>query len=319
MPIVPLKKPASKTRTVTRVVVVGGANMDLAGRAHTALVAEDSTPGDISCSPGGVARNVADNLARLAAESDVQIALISVVGDDLFGQQIVSATRAVGVDVSGVAVLPMQGTATYVSLHGPDGDMAFGVNDMEILNRVTPAFLHGHADLIDRAACLVIDCNLSPAAIESVVQLARGKPVFAEAVSVAKCAKLLPWLTVLHTLQVNRFEAQALAGLVVNDVRQARRATLRLRQLGVANVVLTLGAQGVCWCDAQGETGHQAAAQVDVVSTTGAGDALMAGLVHAHLHGLSLAQAVVFAMTCAELTVASPYANAPGLSQLHIS
>jgi pseudouridine kinase len=255
----------------------------------------------------------------LAAESDGQIALISVVGDDLFGQQIVLATRAAGVDVSGVAVLPSQSTSAYLSLHGADGDMAFGVNDMEILHRVTPAFLQTYADLIDSAVCLVFDCNLPPLAIESVVQLAKGKPIFAEAVSVAKCAKLMPWLARLHTLQVNRFEAQALTGLFVRDAQQARLAALRLHQLGVANVVLTLGGQGVAWCDAQGETGHRAAAPVDVVNTTGAGDAVMAGLVHAYLHGLSLAQAVVFAMTCAELTVASPYANAPGLSHLHLS
>jgi pseudouridine kinase len=319
MPIVPLKKPASKTRATARVVVVGGANMDVAGRAHTALMPEDSTPGEIGCSPGGVARNVADNLARLTLNDDTQVALISAVGDDLFGDQIVSATRAAGVDVSAVAVLPLQRTSAYLSVHGPDGDMAFGVNDTGVLQNVTPALLQGHADLISSAACLVLDCNLQPAAIEWLMQCAEGKPIFAEAVSVAKCAKLLLWLARLHTLQVNRFEAQALTGVAVAGPQQASLAALRLHELGVGNVVLTLGAQGVCWCDALGETGHQAAAKVEVVNTTGAGDALMAGLVHAHLHGMPLAQAVGFAMTCAELTVASPYANAPGLSQLHIS
>jgi pseudouridine kinase len=52
---------------------------------------------------------------------------------------------------------------------------------------------------------------------------------------------------------------------------------------------------------------------VRIVSTTGAGDALLGGLVCSHLQFVPLEQAVSFAMACAELTLSSPFANAPGL------
>jgi pseudouridine kinase len=315
MPIVPLKKPRSKTR----IVVVGGANMDIAGHTRTLLAPEDSTPGEIACSPGGVARNVAENLARLGADFGIDVHLVSAVGDDVFGHRLMEATRAAGVNVDAVAVLPSQRTAAYLSLHGPDGDMAFGVNDMGILDYLTPQFLQRHADRICSADLLVLDCNLTPPALEWLVQESSGVPVFADGVSVVKCAKLLPWLARLHTFKVNRLEAQALTGQRVQSADDARLAALRLHQMGAANVVLTMGEQGAAWCDQQGETGHRAAATVAVVNTSGAGDALLAGLVHAHLNHLPLAQAVAFGMACAEITLASPFANAPELSRLGIT
>ena len=51
-----------------------------------------------------------------------------------------------------------------------------------------------------------------------------------------------------------------------------------------------------------------------VVNTSGAGDALLAGLVHGFLSRSPLADAVDFAMACAELTLSSPRANHPELS-----
>ena len=47
------------------VVVIGGANLDLVGRPSHGLVAGTSNPGHIRVSPGGVGRNVAENLGRL--------------------------------------------------------------------------------------------------------------------------------------------------------------------------------------------------------------------------------------------------------------
>jgi pseudouridine kinase len=70
----------------------------------------------------------------------------------------------------------------------------------------------------------------------------------------------------------------------------------------------------VCWCDALGRTGHRAATQAVVVNTSGAGDALLAGLVHGHLHAWSLERSLAFSMGCAELTLASTLPNHPEMS-----
>lgn len=293
------------------VMAIGGANMDVSVTTRTALLPHDSTPGEIHCTPGGVARNVSENLARLG----VSVGLISVVGDDVFGQRLREATLQAGVNLAALRALIGQRTASYMSLHGLEGDMTVSVNDMAILEALTPAVLQPHSDLLRASSVIVLDCNLSEQTLAWLLQKDAKIPVFVDAVSVAKCARLVPLLRHIHTLKVNRIEAQKLTGLPVNSLEEATAAARHLHAEGVSNVVVSLGADGACWCDSTGTVGHRGATpQLGVVNTTGAGDALLAGLVHGHLAGKPLDQAVRWAMTCAEITLCSPFANAPELS-----
>ncbi len=292
------------------VAVVGGANMDIVAQTHVNGLKGDSAPGKIHCSPGGVARNVAENLARLGHLTR----LMSAVGDDEFGRSLRSATELAGVDVSGVQVLPSERTATYLSVHGMDGEMIMAVNDMAILNGFSPELLNTHASTIGTAASLVLDCNLTVAALEWLMASAGDVPVIVDGVSVQKCQRLRGLLTGIHMLKVNQLEAEALSGLPANSTEEAQAAALALHRLGVRNVVVSRGALGISWCDEFGVLGSRAATPMDVVNSSGAGDALLAGLVHALLVGQTLAEAVPFAMACAAMTLSSTFANHPGLS-----
>jgi pseudouridine kinase len=295
------------------ITVVGGANIDISVRTAARPVAGDSNPGSIGCTPGGVARNVAENLSRLGH----RVRLLSAVGQDLFGQSLLDSARIAGVDVSAVRVDSGLPTASYLSMIGGDGDMHVAVNDMAIMDVLTPAWLATHAACIGDAQCLVLDCNLRPDALQYLCALSgagAAPPIFVDAVSVAKCGRLLSCMTSIHTLKVNRLEAQALCGRPVASMNDACLAALDLHRAGAANVLLSLGAAGVCWCDSAAETGVFPARPIQVTSTIGAGDALLAGMVHAFLKGLSLGRQVEFAVACAELTLQTAGANHPGLS-----
>ena len=292
------------------VVVIGGANMDIVAQTGTPLMASDSTPGEIRCAPGGVARNVAENLARLGE----QVQLVSVAGDDPFGHILLDATRDAGVDITAFRVLPSRRSSTYLSVHGLDGDMAVAVNDMGILDSITPDYLRSLQAPLQAASCWALDCNLSSDALQWLFGNASQMPVFVDGVSAAKCTKLIPWLPRIHTLKVNGLEAQTLSGLPAQSVHEAQLAARALHQTGVRRVVISLGAKGTCWCDSNGQVGHRAARKVAVVNTSGAGDALLAGLVHSHLGAMPLPESVELAMACAELTLSSTFANNPNLS-----
>ena len=200
-------------QTALFVLAIGAANMDITGNTEHALAAQDSIPGRSRCAPGGVARNVAENLARLGRD----VRLISAVGDDLYGASVTESTRRAGVDVQGYQVMAGQATSTYLSLHGPDGDMALALNDMAILEHLTPDRLAASAGLLHRAGAALVDCNLSEATLRWVVGQAGDTPLFAEPVSAFKCRLLLPWLGRIPTLKANRLEAQALTGLVLGE------------------------------------------------------------------------------------------------------
>jgi pseudouridine kinase len=291
-------------------MALGGANMDIAATAAHPLTPGESMPGRVRSTPGGVARNVAQNLAQLGH----RVHLLSVVGDDALGQGLLDATRRAGVDVAGCLVLPGRVSSSYLSLFGTDGELALAVNDMEILGELTPERLDRFREPLRAAAALVLDCNLSPAALQWLFGQALTQPVFADAVSAIKAPRLLPWLARIHTLKVNRAEAAALWGRPVESLDEVRAAAAWFIGQGLSTLVLTMGAQGVYWLSAHGASGLAPVFPVKVVNTSGAGDALLAALLHSHLAGEALAQAMPFACACAAMTLQSESANHPGLS-----
>jgi len=284
--------------------------MDISARTQHLLTVGDSTPGQVRYAAGGVARNVAENLARLGH----QVCFLSAVGDDLHGRGLLEHTHNAGVDTRACWTVPGAATSSYVSLHGADGDMAFAINDMAILEHITPERLAGQAEKLRTAAAWMLDCNLSEAALEWLFTHMHGAPVFVDPVSAFKCRRLLPWLAQVHTLKANRLEAQALWGYAVESDSAVEHATRWLHAQGVVWVVLSLGERGVYWSARDGASGWQAAIPVSVRTATGAGDALLAGLLHGHLQDLPLRQSVLFAVGCAALTLTAHQANHPDLS-----
>jgi sugar/nucleoside kinase (ribokinase family) len=132
------------------VVVIGGANIDVKCRIAAATAMGSSNPGAVTTAVGGVARNVAENLARLG----LRVALISAVGWDAEARRVIAETAAAGVDMSGV-LRSAAPTGRYVATLDAQGDLLVAVNAMAILAELTPKGLAGRRALIERARLIV--------------------------------------------------------------------------------------------------------------------------------------------------------------------
>lgn len=292
------------------VAVIGATNVDIVAHTTAPPVPGDSNPGQVLTTPGGVGRNVAHNLALLGRS----VALYSVVADDALGRSVLQSTAHAGVDVGACRHVADGRSPTYMAVHGADGDLVVAVNDMALLQRLDGDCVRGWAARLQAANAWVLEANLGADALQALQGLDFSGPVMADAVSAAKCERLRPWLARLHTLKVNRLEAGVLSGVAVHGLQDAQAACATLLAQGVQQVVLSLGGEGCCWASRDGSTGHCAAPAVDVVNTSGAGDALLAGLADAQLRGHTLTDAVRWGMSCAALTVQSPHTNAPALN-----
>jgi pseudouridine-5'-phosphate glycosidase len=122
------------------VVAVGGTVCDIVGRSSHALIRRDSNIGRVAVQPGGVARNIAQSVAA-AVSSAVSVRLISVVGNDVFGSFVRSATERAGVNVDDVLVADSSRTAIYDALLDDGGDLDYAVADMSINDTVTSAHI----------------------------------------------------------------------------------------------------------------------------------------------------------------------------------
>jgi pseudouridine kinase len=294
---------------VSYVVAIGGANLDISAQPSDAVHEQDSNPGIIHTSFGGVARNIAENLARLAIDCH----LLSAVGSDTAGHALLAHTQQAGVHIDQVLQVPEARTGMYVSVNNVHGDLHIAINDMAVLEQVTASYLNSKQDLLQQAALLVADTNLSQACLAQLFAQASHTPIFIDPVSVPKAPKIRPYLAQIHTLKPNRLEAEQLSGMALSDEASVLALAAWFLRQGVANIVLSLGDQGL-YCANQHEQGWVKPLPVKVCNTSGAGDALMSGLIYGYLNGYSLLQAAHFAQGCAALTVGVTAANCAQLS-----
>ena len=282
-----------------RVVCVGGAVVDRKYVLRSGIVLGTSNPASSSVSAGGVARNVAENLARLGVPSS----LVARVGDDAAGADLLRHTASAGVDVS--AVVAAGSTAEYVAVLDPHGELVLGVAAMEVLEGlsvadVTAAWPSG--------GWVFADCNPPARVLAAAVARARetGVPLAVDAVSTPKAVKLPRDLTGVAVLFCNGDEARALAGAHLSD----DDAAADLHRAGAGAVVLTRGSGGVLLADDDGIR-SLAAHPAAVVDVTGAGDALVAGTLAGLVAGEHLDRAAAEGVRLAAWTVESPHTVRP--------
>ena len=287
------------------VAVVGGMNLDVTGSVSMPLRAHDSNIGAIRFAPGGVGRNIAERLARAGAHAK----LYTCVSDDFVGQLLEAACRDAGVDISMARRVHGRGNC-YMSVHGPDGDMAVAVNDMALMESLTVSYLEAVLPDVNRADACVVEANLSEACIAYLAEHLRV-PVVADPVSGVKAPRLRPLLGRLDALKPNRDEAQLLTGEA--DCETAARALLRL---GVKRVILSMGADGAYYADENG-AGRIAPDERFTCQATGAGDAMCAGIALALAEtgtardcaerGMRMSQALLRARKSGEAESAMPF------------
>ncbi|ELY1821856.1 pseudouridine kinase [Escherichia coli] len=294
------------------VVIIGSANIDVAGYSHESLNYADSNPGKIKFTPGGVGRNIAQNLALLGNKAW----LLSAVGSDFYGQSLLTQTNQSGVYVDKCLIVPGENTSSYLSLLYNTGEMLVAINDMNISNAITAEYLAQHREFIQRAKVIVADCNISEEALAWILDNAANVPVFVDPVSAWKCVKVRDRLNQIHTLKPNRLEAETLSGIALSGRDDVAKVAAWFHQHGLNRLVLSMGGDGVYYSDISGENGWSAPIKTNVIYVTGAGDATMAGLASCWVDGMPFAESVRFAQGCSSMALACEYTNNPELLQI---
>ena len=283
-------------------VVVGGANMDVKARSARPVVPGTSNPGRAVRSPGGVGRNVAENLARLGTPT----VLVAAVGPDALGDELVAATSAAGVDVRLVRRVASR-TGTYVAVLDDVGELVVAVSDMAATEALTPSDVRAAESVITGSSLVVLDGNLSRAALTASWDLAveAGVPVVLDPVSVPKAAALADLLDGTRPLFAVTPNLDELA--VLGD-------SVDLLARGVELVWVRAGVEGSRLISRDGST-RLPSSPADVVDVTGAGDAMLAAFCHGVLSGDDPVTAARLGHAAAALTVAVPDTVRPDLTE----
>ncbi|CAN7484356.1 MULTISPECIES: carbohydrate kinase [Neorhizobium] len=267
----------------TRAVCIGGAVLDRKYRAKQEFVFETSNPVDGVRSLGGVARNVAENLALLGTTTS----FVSIVGDDEGGRAVVKHMRDRGIDVSQIITTTERPTAEYAAILDTKGDLVLGIADMSIFDLLLPSHIERIWPHLAAASWVFSDCNLPAETLSALIAKRQGARfrLAIDAVSTPKAARLPKDLTGVDLLFMNIDEANAILGRNAHEtIDDAKEAALALQAAGAREAVVTMGPRGIAVAGTEGARTFPAvhARPVDI---TGAGDAMIAGTLHRILHG----------------------------------
>jgi pseudouridine kinase len=292
------------------VSAIGGANIDVHGRSHRELKHNDSNPGNVHLSAGGVARNVAENLARL----DVDSRLITAVGDDERGKMLQQLSSDAGINMQYVLEIPSGVTSTYLSVLDNNGDMLVGISEMSIIDQLDAELLQTHQAMLEQSSLVIIDCNLTDDALGWLAKSLGDTPIFADTVSSAKAARLRPYLHAIHTLKTSTIEVEALTGRDAGNPDQLQDIADHLHGEGVERVFVTRGEDGVFYSTREDRGVSKLNRSQQINNAGGAGDAFLAGLAYAWLRDLPLQDSTQFALAAADITMSDPATSSPALS-----
>jgi sugar/nucleoside kinase (ribokinase family) len=207
------------------------------------------------------------------------------------------------VDLS--AVFLDRATPSYTALLDKDGDVIAALADMALYELAFPKQIRRAKvrEEVRAADGVLCDANLPATALQRLMPLAVGKPVFAIAISPAKAVRLAGVLQSLSCLFMNRRDASALAGSGADE--SIGNIVDRLRRLGLARGVITQGSGPVTGFDRSGTISADPPTPRKIADVTGAGDALAGTAIVALLNGLPFPEALREGMAAALLAIES--------------
>ncbi|GAB3456038.1 PfkB family carbohydrate kinase [Massilia terrae] len=257
------------------IVCIGAAALDRKLRSPARLVPGTSNPATQSESFGGVARNVAENLARLGAA----VGLVTALGQDAAGAALLAHADGAGIDTRGVLHLADAVTGTYTAVLDADGEMTVALADMALYDRITPDLIATRRPQRANAAMVVADLNLPQDTLAQVLADAAldAVPLVLVAASEPKMARLPARLDGAMLMILNAGELGTRVGRPLPGDADIAAACAEVQGQGVRDLVITRGAAGVLFTSPDGIK-HLPAPKAEVVDVTGAGDAFAAAV-----------------------------------------
>lgn len=279
-----------------KIIVIGSANMDMVMRTSRVPEIGETMHGEgFFLSAGGKGANQAVACAKMGADTW----LMAKVGDDLFGQSILSSLAQFGVRTDYIATEPNVTT-------GVAAITVCGGNNSIILDgganaKVTPAYIRQHERDIVSAAAVMLQLEIPLESVYEAVRLAKGKaPLFlnpAPAVPIDDAV-----LRGVDYFTPNEIECRTYTNVEVRSTDDALAALDILRAKGIRYPLITLGERGIVYYNGT-ESVYKEGRKVTAVDTTAAGDTFSGTLAAMIASGKPIDEAVDIAQHASSLSV----------------
>jgi ribokinase len=248
------------------------------------------------------------NQAVMAARLGANVRMVASVGSDGDGSEYIANFKRQGVDTTFVKQLPETATGlAMISVNVNTAENAIVICPNAAAKTALDDFTTCADKILANAKIVVCQNEVPLPATLGALKFAHERNIYtifntAPAPSKDQIKLIKPYLPFVSLLCPNEHEATLMTDVKVTDYETAVEAAKKLRELGVKDVVITLGALGACVVTDRGAE-HVRGIKVKAVDTTGAGDAFVGSMAYFLAAGNTLAAACAKANICAANSV----------------
>lgn len=287
------------------IVVIGTVFVDIKGFPGSVYVPNGRNAGYVEYVHGGVARNVAEDIANL----ELRPTFIGTVDETSMGRDVLEKLARHKVNVDYVNIVP-DGMGTWLALFDNNGDVAGSISHRPDTYLSYP-ILEAHGDEIFKDCdAVILELDLHKDVVKKTFELAEKyqKKVYALVSNMSIAVERRDFLQKLDCFICNEIEAGI---LFLDDYEQTEPEQMRdilaekIKAANISSMIVTMGAKGAVYADIHGNKGLVPAKKVVVKDTTGAGDAFCAGAMSGLTYGKTLEEAIQIGTTLAASVITS--------------
>ena len=273
------------------IVVLGAVFVDIKGYPLSTYIPGGRNAGRVEQVHGGVSRNVAEDIANV----ELRPTFVGLVDETGLGQDVINKLANHKVNTQYIQRVP-DGMGTWLAIFDNDGDVTAAISKRPDTTPLTQLLLDKGDEIFADCDSIALEIDLEKDTVKQVLRYAKkyGKKVYAVVSNMSIAMERRDFLQQIDCFICNQQEAGLLFSNDFDHLKPAEMCRVLADHIRSANIpcmVVTMGAEGAVYAQANGECGVVPAKKVDVIDTTGAGDAFFAGTAIGLTYGKSLPEA----------------------------
>ena len=273
------------------IVVLGAVFVDIKGYPMTQFIPGGRNVGRVEEVHGGVARNVTEDIANV----ELRPTFISLVDESGTGTDVINKLKNHKVNTRYIRRTP-DGMGTWLAVFGNNGDVCASISKRPDLSPILDVLKESGDEIFRDADSVALEFDMDKDIVKTVIALAKkyNKKVFAVVSNMSIAIERRDLLKDIDCIVCNQQEAGLLFSEDFDHNSLEEMAEIISHKIISAHIpcmVVTMGSSGAVYASVDGDRGVCPAWKVDVLDTTGAGDAFFAGVTIGLTYGKTLKQA----------------------------
>ncbi len=287
------------------ILVVGAVFVDIKGFPSDLYVPEGRNVGRIEYIHGGVARNVAEDIANVGLKPTY----LGIVDDTPLGKDVVEKLKKHEVNTEYMLTIP-DGMGTWLAVFDNNGDLAGSISKRPVLLPIYDLLMEKGDEIFEKIDSVVLEVDIDLPIVNKVIELAKkhNAKLFGLVSNMGIAIERRDLIQNFDCFICNQLEAGI---FFADDYTEKTREELqeileiKIKSANIPSMIVTMGDKGSVYADLEGNSGVCNAKKVHVKDTTGAGDAFCAGVSIGLTHGKTMAESIEIGTTIAASVITS--------------